>query len=1010
MSKIAHLPQQRVMRVFVSSTFQDMHAEREELVKRVFPQLRKRCEERGVTWVEVDLRWGITDEEAQESKVLSICFEEINKCRPFFIGLLGERYGWVPSVIPEELIAQEHWMSEYPGRSVTEYEILHGALNTPDQSGCTFFYFRDADHVEHLPPEVDQAIFKAENKIAQHKLSDLKRRIRMSNLPVRENYPNVRSLGEMVLSDLTNIIEQIFPANAVIEPLDREAEEHAAFAASRTKVYVDRQSYFDCLNEHAHSDSPPLVVVGAPGSGKSALLANWVKQYGSDPDRISSAITLQASKPISITPVLTHFIGATATSSNWTVMLRHLMGELRRHYRIEQEIPDKSDALRSAFLNWLEMAAVKGRLIIVLDALDKLEDHDGALDLLWLPSTLPTNMRLIMSTLPGRSLDEAKARGWSLLQVEPLHQEERNHLITKYLGLYRKILSKTRIDRIISAHQSANPLFLRTLLEELRVFGIHEQLDARIDHYLAALTIDDLYGKVLQRYEEDYEHDRPGLVRDTFSLLWAARSGLSEAELLDLLSTKKVLLSRAIWSPLYLTVEAALTNRNGLLGFSHDYFRRAVQDRYLDNEQDRNAARLRLADYFEARERGSRKIRELPWQLSHARAWERLTKLLADKDFLAACWQADQFDVKSYWTQIEEHSLFRVVLTYRGILDAPALYVEYVDIIAQLLDDLGYQQEALFLQSHIVELYRQIDTKKLLATALNHKALILNRQGDPENALTALYEAAQIFGDLHDKDGKQRTQFHIAMILHRQGHWKIASLLYEEAEQICRELADKQGLIAILVNRGTILAHQDDWDGAKVKYQEAEQLCRELGDRANLLKVLLCQLDLRKRQGNVDGIMSLYQEIEEGCYKLGDKRTLVGMLIRKALILKERGNLTQSMLLLKQAESISSQMGNLHAMASSILNQSIVLMGQQDTNGALEQVKKARYIFSQIDDKLGETEAILFQVKLLVAVGNRHEAYHLIEEIDHRIMYSDNNTELTIESRRLRHLLRSHIH
>jgi hypothetical protein len=39
-----------------------LHAEREELVKRVFPELRKLCEARGVAWGEVDLRWGIPDE------------------------------------------------------------------------------------------------------------------------------------------------------------------------------------------------------------------------------------------------------------------------------------------------------------------------------------------------------------------------------------------------------------------------------------------------------------------------------------------------------------------------------------------------------------------------------------------------------------------------------------------------------------------------------------------------------------------------------------------------------------------------------------------------------------------------------------------------------------------------------------------------------------------------------------------------------------------------------------
>ena len=87
--------QQRKIRVFVSSTFRDMQAERDELVKFIFPQLRKLCEQRGVAWGEVDLRWGITDEQKSEGMVLPICLDEIKRCRPFFIGLLGERYGWV---------------------------------------------------------------------------------------------------------------------------------------------------------------------------------------------------------------------------------------------------------------------------------------------------------------------------------------------------------------------------------------------------------------------------------------------------------------------------------------------------------------------------------------------------------------------------------------------------------------------------------------------------------------------------------------------------------------------------------------------------------------------------------------------------------------------------------------------------------------------------------------------------------------------------------------------------
>jgi hypothetical protein len=147
------LPPQRVIRVFISSTFRDMQAERDELAKRIFPQLRKLCESRGVTWGEVDLRWGIPDEQKAEGKVLPICLAEIRNCRPYFIGLLGERYGWVPDEVPPALIAEEPWLAELRGHSVTELEILHGVLNNPQMAEHAFFYFRDPAYVQSVPEE-----------------------------------------------------------------------------------------------------------------------------------------------------------------------------------------------------------------------------------------------------------------------------------------------------------------------------------------------------------------------------------------------------------------------------------------------------------------------------------------------------------------------------------------------------------------------------------------------------------------------------------------------------------------------------------------------------------------------------------------------------------------------------------------------------------------------------------------------------------------------------------------
>jgi len=55
---------EKQVRVFISSTFRDMHAEQDHLVTVVFPELRERVEQLGPEFFDVDLRWGVTGKEA----------------------------------------------------------------------------------------------------------------------------------------------------------------------------------------------------------------------------------------------------------------------------------------------------------------------------------------------------------------------------------------------------------------------------------------------------------------------------------------------------------------------------------------------------------------------------------------------------------------------------------------------------------------------------------------------------------------------------------------------------------------------------------------------------------------------------------------------------------------------------------------------------------------------------------------------------------------------------------
>jgi len=639
----------RRIRVFVSSTFRDMQEERDHLSKIVFPQLRRLCESRGVIWAEVDLRWGITNEQRAEGKVLPLCFEEIQRCRPYFIALLGERYGWVSDRIPQELISREAWLAQSLDRSITELEILHAVLQNPEAAEHAVFYFRDPAYFNQVPV-ASKPDFCSEDNASAEKLRKLKDRIRRSGFPVRENYPNPQALGELVLHDLSEVINRLFPEDSQPSALEREAHEHLMFAMSRSRTYIDRPGVRERLDANLHTPGPPLVVYGDSGCGKSTALANWsIRRLGLQSDAL----------------ILMHFVGATPDSVSLTSMLKRLMGQLKQHCHINGMIPEHPYALQEAFRTWLRSASGERTIVLILDGIDRLDESHSAHTFSWLPDECPTNVRIILSTSTGPTLSELQRRHWPMFWLEPLSIDERRNFIREYLSKYAKALGPEHSERIATASSAKNPLFLQILLEELRLHGDHSSLEQRIDDCLAATTLRDLHECVLTRYEKDYERERPGLIRDIMGLLWAARRGLSEAEILDLVGSDERPLPRAYFSPILFAAERSVFDVTAFVRLSGDAAREAIQRRYLPSEEDQRKARLRLADYFEKQPVGIRKADELPWQLLHAGSWERLVNVLANLDFLSHMIKDNikRDELVSYWAAVGSRA--DPVSTYR---------------------------------------------------------------------------------------------------------------------------------------------------------------------------------------------------------------------------------------------------------------------------------------------------------------------------------------------------------
>ena len=98
-----------------------------------------------------------------------------------------------------------------------------------------------------------------------------------------------------------------------------------------------------------------------------------------------------------------------------------------------------------------------------------------------------------------------------------------------YLGLFGKTPPKEIVTKLESAILTRNALFLRAVLDELRQCGKHRELNVKAESYLAAKDLAELYERIIDRWQGDFDGstEQPELVRRALSLVACARGGLS---------------------------------------------------------------------------------------------------------------------------------------------------------------------------------------------------------------------------------------------------------------------------------------------------------------------------------------------------------------------------------------------------------------------------------------------------------------------------------------------------
>ncbi|KAH3745330.1 Tetratricopeptide repeat protein [Pelomyxa schiedti] len=673
----------RCIRLFISSTFKDMVLEREGLIKRVMPYVRSACARKGILIREVDLRWGITAEQSESGNTISICLSEIDRCRPWFFCLLGQRYGWSHSENSRDALLTKTfanasskfpWIMKFQDRSITELEVRHAILNKEqpseyEQSHCAFF-FRDPAVTQGRGPD-----FEEPSPILAGRLQNLKDEITARHPGNIHSFSTPSSLESEFQKQIMEMIDRDFPETNTPTPLEREREVHDAFARSRHRIYVGGEQYIFRINcllaSQAQNQHPtPIVIVGDSGSGKSALVCNFVVRYQNEnPDAF----------------VVAHYIGCSGLSTDLGRMLHRIISEILDFFELPaKDIPNDLEGLKTLLPSVLVEASLRGGMLLVIDALNQLDNKDNAQELDWLPTQFPPNVQLITSLLPSRASEVIAQRKWHIVKVEAMEERERRELISSYMSECSKSLSSSQVDSILGCQQTSNPLFLKTVLDEIRVHGAYETIDKRIGQCLSASNIPALLGLVLSRIEADSGANRRYL-QETLALIWLSRKGLSETEVIGITGVSPV-----VWSEIMLSLSELLGTRAGMMNFSHDFVKQSVASKYITAELS-SVLRKKMVDYFLSLDSLERKCDEIPYHLLQEKKMKELAGFITlPANFLLLTSEQFLFDLYKYFRSCKEASPASMLLPQM----MPSTNPLHLRQAGKFLQDLAYFTEA----------------------------------------------------------------------------------------------------------------------------------------------------------------------------------------------------------------------------------------------------------------------------------------------------------------------------
>ncbi|KAG8453786.1 hypothetical protein GDO86_000422 [Hymenochirus boettgeri] len=379
-----------------------------------------------------------------------------------------------------------------------------------------------------------------------------------------------------------------------------EILEHARHYHSLVNCFMGRESFLQDLQNTIMSAKSQLVVVhGESGSGKSSIIAQ--------------VVTLASQWIGRNLRVVVRFIGITGESRNIYMLLYSLCCQIAGIFNVTMDFSKDVKGLTNELSTLLEFANETCPLMVVLDGIDELSEHDDNLS--WMPTELPHHVHFIVSVSTQSDCSSFKrlqkhTQQQNVSQIPPLISVEIKNMIDSWLERDQRRLPGDQMKVLCDACAACPlPLFVVcSYMESCLWTSYSSEKEVCVQPNLSRM-----YSGILGRLEKNHGDQ---VIKKIASYISLSRNGITVEELLDLLSNDQGVMQEikqyqnitvpvfpeALWIKLHNDIGLHLveqrTDNTYVLNWTHSLFRTTCVNRYLKSKDNQLSIHSSFADYY----------------------------------------------------------------------------------------------------------------------------------------------------------------------------------------------------------------------------------------------------------------------------------------------------------------------------------------------------------------------------------------------------------------------------